>query len=77
MLYHSEPGYIFLVCMIYSVTENAIRKYGLFGSELVPVDLPLLIVDRQFLHQIVELREVSLVALGRLLSEPESKRDGE
>ena len=45
------------------MTENAIRKYRLFGSELVPVDLPLLIVDRQLLHQVVELREVSLVAL--------------
>ena len=53
---------------IYSVTENAIGKYGLFDSELVPVDLSLLIVDGQLLHQVVEFREVSLVALGCLLS---------
>ena len=50
------------------MTENAIGKYGLFGSELVPVDLSLLIVDGQLLHQVVEFREVSLVALGCLLS---------
>ena len=59
---------------MYSVTENAIGKYRLFGSELVPVDLPLLVVDGQLLHQVVEFGEVSLVALGRLLSQPESKR---